>query len=189
VQAPHLPEGGGGQCPRRHRPRADRNPDRTGEPVGGIMTITIGRAPCTATRTGRLTWLCEVCGQLIKADTGHLTVDHGQAIQRRMEAREREDQRMACSGLHLHHHDGCPVSRWALSRPGTRRLRRWRCPRSRWIGLRSPSYRVPPTLSPRFADVDGGLSLVGRWLIRFWLRITVRPCRRPVRSFGRQAGR
>jgi hypothetical protein len=23
------------------------------------------------------------------------------------------------------------------------------------------------------ADIDGGLSLVGRWLLRFWLRITV----------------
>jgi hypothetical protein len=63
------------------------------------MTITIGRAPCTATRTGRLTWLCEVCGQLIKADTGHLTVDHGQAIQRRMEAREREGARRPEDGM------------------------------------------------------------------------------------------
>jgi hypothetical protein len=47
---------------------------------------TSRKLACTVARTGRITWLCEVCGQPIKAKAGYVTVDSGQALRQCWEA-------------------------------------------------------------------------------------------------------
>jgi hypothetical protein len=51
------------------------------------------RLACTVSRTGRITWLCNVCGQPIKAKTGYLTADWGRALQQYWDAKKRDRQR------------------------------------------------------------------------------------------------
>jgi hypothetical protein len=48
---------------------------------------------CTVSRVGRITWLCDVCGQPIKAKTGYVTVDDGKALRQYGDAEEREFRR------------------------------------------------------------------------------------------------
>jgi hypothetical protein len=48
---------------------------------------------CSVNRAGRITWLCDECGQPIKPETGYLTVDSGQATRQRQDAEERSHQR------------------------------------------------------------------------------------------------
>ena len=45
---------------------------------------------CTVSRAGRIAWLCDVCGQPVKAKTGYLTVDSGRALRQYRDAEERE---------------------------------------------------------------------------------------------------